>query len=80
MEAGNGTGGSIVTLLLDKPVPLASILLEIPNVQKVVESQNKGERSHSLGQKKSSPGDRQQTILTLVLDKDTTGLPAPDTD
>ncbi len=78
LEAGNGKGGSMVTLLLDKPIALASILLEMPSVKEVIEGQKTAGLSDSLtyGQKHSNPGDRQQTILTLVLNKDTTDLPA----
>ncbi|MFC1988157.1 hypothetical protein ACFLVH_06465 [Chloroflexota bacterium] len=78
LEAGNGNGGSIITLLLDEPIALASILLEMPSVKEVIEGQNTAGLSDSLtyGQNHDNPGDRQQTILTLVLNKDTTDLPA----
>ena len=78
LEAGNGKGGSMVTLLMDKPIALASILLEMPSVKEVIEGQKTAGLSDSLtyGQKHSNPGDRQQTILTLVLNKNTTDLPA----
>ncbi len=76
LEAGKGAGGSALTLFLDEPVALVPILLDMPDVQRVIESQGqgKGDRSRrpARGQK-NNPADRPRVTLTIVLDQNTSG-------
>ena len=73
LESGGDMGETIMTLSLDKPVALSSILLEIPNMKRVIDSQN-GEKSPeglTQIQNHSVPENSQRTTLTIVLNEDT---------
>ena len=72
LESGTNVGGNMVTLLLDEPVALPSVLLEMPNVKKVIKSQNDEEPSEGSAYRQghSIPGDQQQTTLTIELNED----------
>lgn len=70
LEAGSDTGGNIMTLSLDKPIALSPILLEMPNVERVVEEgqsmeEPSGDEAKTLGN--SLPGNPQRTTLMVVL-------------
>ena len=73
LESGGDMGETMVTLSLDKPVALSSILLEIPNVKRVIDSWN-GEKSpegSAQTQNDSAPENSQRTTLMIVLNGDT---------
>lgn len=70
LEAGSDTGGSILTLSLDEPFALASLLLEMPDVEKVVEdARDLEEPSGSMAKtfRQRLPEDPQRTTLLVVL-------------
>jgi len=78
LEAGTDTGGNIMTLSLDEPIPLTSILLGMPNVERVVEGGWNGEQSSTglasiLWQR--LPEEQQRTTLTVVLSEDNISNP-----
>jgi len=73
LESGGDMGETMVTLSLDKPVALSSVLLEIPNVKRVIDSRN-GEKSPeglAQAQNDSVPENSQRTTLMIVLNGDT---------
>ena len=73
LESGGDMGETMVTLSLDKPVALSPVLLEIPNVKRVIDSWN-GEKSpegSAQTQNDSVPENSQRTTLTIVLNGDT---------
>ena len=74
LEAGTNTNMNIMILSLDKPVPLTSILREMPNVERVVEEDREmRESSGELATKsKQGPEGLQQTRLAIVFGEDTT--------
>jgi len=74
LEAGTNTNMNIMILSLDKPVPLTSILREMPNVERVVEEDRElREPSGGLAKKsKQGPEGLQQTRLAIVFGEDTT--------
>jgi len=71
LDAGTSTGGSIIKLSLGEPIPLTSILLELPNVERLVEDYQKVEEySGGLAKILSHYGlgeQPQQTMLAVIL-------------
>lgn len=65
VEVGNIQGENIIGLSLDEPVALTSILLEMPNVERVVEKDPKA------GLKRCLPEELRETVLAVMLRKDT---------
>ena len=81
LQAGSDTGGSIMNLSLDEPIALSSILLEMPNVERVLEENHKVEASvgglpktltYRLPKElqQTIPEELQQTTLVVVLGED----------
>ncbi len=73
LESGGDMGETMVTLSLDKPVALSSVLLEIPNVKRVIDSLNGEKSPEGLAQTQndSVPENSQRTTLMIVLNEDT---------
>ena len=75
LDTRTNTGGSIIDLSLGEPTPLVSILLEMPNVERVVEDYQKVEE-YSGGVAKILSHhvlEEPQTMLAVVLREDNTG-------
>ena len=67
METGSDTGGTMMTLSLNEPIALPSLLLETQNVKNVIETQS--------GQESSVPKNLQRPTLTIALGEDTIDSP-----
>jgi len=72
LQAGSDKSESILNLSLDEPIPLTSILLEMPNVERLVEKNSKTAKSSehlSKILKHNLPKELQQTTLVIVLSR-----------
>lgn len=71
LVGGSDRGGIIMNLSLDEPIALTSILLQMPNVDRVVEDQQVKKYSAGLARilGHRPPEDTQRTTLMVVLNK-----------
>jgi len=72
LEVGSDIRGTMMTLSLDEPVALTSLLLEMPNVKDVMESQSGHEALDGvvLRQRHRAPSNLKRPMLTLALEED----------